>query len=212
MLAGAARSTCIIGLLDRPLFLALVAGSCTADWSLTLSLGIITELCWLDVIELGSVVPPYAGLSFLLAYPLCRHFALHNAGQVFLPLLFSLFAACLAARCERYHRSVLNGAIAPVTKACFGGRGVSPGKAVVMSGLRRATEQAFIYIVSYILIAAGLSVLMEQDAFPVLDGMTWPVLYTMALLGALLSLRTRQACVVLAGALVFLSLLIFPHG
>ena len=66
--------------MDRPLCLALLTSWCTGDWALALPLGIIFELLWLDTLELGGVVPPYGGLSFLLAFPLCRHFGLTQAG------------------------------------------------------------------------------------------------------------------------------------
>lgn len=83
-LAGAARSTCIVGLVDRPICLALFAGFFIGDWSLALPLGIIIELLWLDALELGSVVPPYGSLSFLLVFPLCRQFGLDQPGMALL--------------------------------------------------------------------------------------------------------------------------------
>ena len=86
------RSSCIVGLLDRPLCLALIAGICTSDWALALSLGIILELLWLDVLELGSVVPPFGSLSFLLLFPLAVHFGLNQPGELLLPLILVMLA------------------------------------------------------------------------------------------------------------------------
>lgn len=97
---GAARFTCIAGLVDRPLCLALLTSWCTGDWALALPLGIIFELLWLDTLELGGVVPPYGGLSFLLAFPLCRHFGLTQAGAALLPLFLSMLAAYAATWLE----------------------------------------------------------------------------------------------------------------
>ena len=82
--------------MDRPLCLALLTSWCTGDWALALPLGIIFELLWLDTLELGGVVPPYGGLSFLLAFPLCRHFGLTQAGAALLPLFLSMLAAYAA--------------------------------------------------------------------------------------------------------------------
>ena len=125
------RSSCIVGLLDRPLCLALIAGICTSDWALALSLGIILELLWLDVLELGSVVPPFGSLRFLL-YALCY------------ALLFCL-----------------------------------------------------------------LAVLTARQALPQLLVLNWPMLYAAALMGAVLSLRTHRAYMVLVGSLGTLALLIW---
>lgn len=210
MLAGAARSTCIIGLLDRPLFLALIVGSCTAEHSsLAFSLGIITELCWLDIIAMGSIVPPYASLSFLLAFPLCRHFELLCAGQVILPLLFALFAASLAAWFERYQRNTHNSLEDTAIQACQSGSVFAPGWVIMSVGWQRALGHVLLYSLCFSAIAGALTVLKACDAMLALEGVTWPTLYTLALLGAVLALRTRQACMILAGSLLFLGLCIW---
>jgi PTS system mannose-specific IIC component len=211
VLAGAARSTCIIGLADRPLFLALVVGCCTGDWTSALALGIITELCWLDVLELGSVVPPYAGLSFLLAFPLCHYFGLVSPGEALLPLLLSLTAACAAAWRERRQRLALNPLMDAVADACRTGRGMSPGRAVLLAGLRRAGEQGLLYAVCFGVIAAVLAELQRHEALPAPDTVSWSALFGAALLGAVLSLRTRQAYGVLLAALSMLALCIWAN-
>ncbi len=208
MLAGAARSTCILGLVDRPLCIAFFLGAFTGDWQLALPLGIIIELCWLDVIELGSVVPPYAGLTFLLAFPLCRHFGLMSPGQAILPLLLSLLAACAAAWCERQQRIALNPMIDAVSHASQRG-GMSPERAVLIAGLRRVLVQFILYAVSFGVISIVLFLFQENGNMASLAGITWHELYGVALLGALLSLRTRQAYCVLVGGVTILMVFIW---
>ncbi len=208
MLAGAVRSTCILGLVDRPLCIAFVLGAFTGDWQLALPLGIIIELCWLDVIELGSVIPPYAGLTFLLAFPLCRHFGMMSPGQAILPLLLSLLAACAAAWCERQQRLALNPMIAAVSPTSQLG-GLSPERAVLSAGLRRALVQFLLYTVSFGVISIVLFLFQKNGNMPSLAGISWHELYGVALLGALLSLRTHQAYCVLVGGLTILMIIIW---
>ena len=43
-------------------------GGLSGQWQPALSLGIVVELLWLDVIALGSVVPPFGTLAFLLLF------------------------------------------------------------------------------------------------------------------------------------------------
>ena len=207
-LAGAARSSCIIGLVDRPICLALIAGFITSDWSLALPLGIIFELLWLDALELG--VPPYGNLSFLLLFPLCRFFDLTQPGSLLIPLILCMLAAYLASFCEQRQRIWQNAMVDKVEIWCEGKRGgTSPGAALCYSSLRRFFWQIGLYCLCFALIFSLLGILQRHQALPPLQAVTWSALYVAALMGAVLSLRTRQAYVVLVGCLGMLALLIW---
>ena len=45
------------------------------------------------MLELGSVVPPFGSLSFLLLFPLASHFGLNRPGPLLLPLILVILAA-----------------------------------------------------------------------------------------------------------------------
>ena len=199
VLAGAARATCIIGLVDRPLCLALMAAAITGDWPLTLPLGIVLELLWLDAAALGGVVPPFPALSYLVAYPLCRHLGLSQADGALLPLALSLLAAHAAAWCERRQRGMLDGAAEAVAAWTRGEGGLSPRAAVLRASLWRACWQFFLHLASFCLCGLLLRALPPEIVRPY-PGLGWPALYAAAMAGVLLTLRTRHAYAVLAAA------------
>ena len=177
---------------------------------MALPLGIIIELLWLDALELGSVVPPYGSLSFLLVFPICRHFGLDNPGPALLPLILSMMAAYAASWCEQRQRVSQNGMVDAVVVWCNGRTGgMSPGRAVLVAGLRRVLWQFVLYGVCFSLIFILFKTLFSHHAAPALPLVTWSALYVAALLGAVLSLRTRQAYAVLVGTLAALALLIW---
>lgn len=197
-------------MLERPLCLALITGYFTSDWSLALPLGVIMELLWLDTLELGSVVPPFGGLSFLLLFPLCVHFGLTEPGPLLLPLVLSMLAAYAGSFVEQRQRIRQNRLVDRVEAWCAGsGCGLAPGRAVLHAALARACLQFLLYALSFALIFCLLSFLNARQALPALPKLTWPVLYAAALLGAVLSLRTRQAYLVLFSSLGAIALLIW---
>jgi len=155
-------------------------------------------------------VPPYGSLSFLLVFPLCRHFGLDQPGLAMLPLILSMMAAYSASWCEQRQRMAQNPMVDAVTAWCEGrAGGISPARAVLLAGLRRAGWQAALYALCFWLIYSLLALLAARQAIPQLHAVTWSALYVAALLGAVLSLRTRQAYGVLVGTLAALALLIW---
>ena len=155
------------------------------------------------------MVPPYGSLSFLLVFPLCRTFGLDQPGMAMLPLILSMLAAYTASWCELRQRIGLNPMVDAIM-AWSNGRGeASPGRVLLLAGLCRALWQAALYMVCFGLIYVLLAVLATNHATPMLPAVTWSALYVAALLGAVLSLRTRQAYAELVGTLGALALLIW---
>ena len=155
------------------------------------------------------MVPPYGSLSFLLVFPLCRQFGLDQPGMALLPLILAMMTAYTASWCEQRQRISLNPMVDAVVAWGSGSGGVSPGRVILRAGLCRALWQAALYIACFGLIYMLLAVLSAHHAIPALRAVTWSALYVAALLGAVLSLRTRQAYAVLVGTLGALALLIW---
>lgn len=154
-------------------------------------------------------MPPYGSLSFLLVFPLCRQFGLDQPGMALLPLILSMLAAYTASWCELRQRIGLNPMVDAVMEWCNGSGGVSPGRVILLAGLCRAMWQAALYVAWFGAIYALLAALAARQALPELEVIPWSALYVAALLGAVLSLRTRQAYAVLVGTLGALALLIW---
>lgn len=199
VLSGIARF-CSIGVLDRPLCLALIAGYATSDWFLALSLGLVFELFWLDGVELGSIIPPHGSLGFLLAFPLCRLFALERAEQVLIPLFLSLVATYAAAYHEKRHRFRLDQLDLRLTAWCANqAHGSSPGSLVWVALGRMATCNAMLYLLCFLAICCVLQIWGGQWDWSGMPRISWWMIFLAAFPGAFLSLRTRRAYCMLLG-------------
>lgn len=191
---------CSIGVLDRPLCLALIAGYATSDWFLALSLGLVFELFWLDGVELGSVVPPHGSLGFLLAFPLCRLFALEHAEQVLIPLFLSLAATYAAAYHEKRRRFRLDQLDVRLAAWCANpAHGSSPGRLVGVALGRMAACHAILYLLCFFVICGVLQVLGTRWDFSGMPHISWWMIFLAAFPGTFLSLRTRRAYYMLVG-------------
>lgn len=145
-----------------------------------------------------------------MLFPLCRFFDLTQPGSLLIPLILCMLAAYLASFCEQRQRIWQNAMVDKVEIWCEGKRGgTSPGAALCYSSLRRFFWQIGLYCLCFALIFSLLGILQRHQALPPLQAVTWSALYVAALMGAVLSLRTRQAYVVLVGCLGMLSLLIW---
>lgn len=182
---------------------------------MALALGIALELLWLDVLELGSVVPPFSGLAFLLLFPLAAHFGWNQPGPLLLPLILAMSAAYAGSFLEVRQRAVQNFLVDRLEAWRQGdGCGLSPGQAILRATLFRAFGQFLLYAVCYSLIFSLFSVLHAWQAAPSLPFLTWPMVFAASLMGAILSLRTRQAYGVLLMGLGAIALLLWArqHG
>lgn len=155
-------------------------------------------------------MPPFGSLSFLLLFPLAMHFSLNQPGELLLPLILVMLTAYLGAFLERSLRIHENRLVDRVESWCSGdGLTLAPAGAVLRVMLLRAFLQFLLFALCYALLFCLLSVLTTRQALPRLALLSWPMLYAAALMGAVLSLRTRRAYMVLFGSLATLALLIW---
>ncbi len=202
-LSAALRHSCCLGLIDRPLCLAVLVSAVSGAWAQLIPLGIILELFWLDVVPLGSIVPPLNVFSFWLMVPLCLHFSWEQPAPMLVPLLLAVICAYGGAWLERWLRVYRNTLLGQVHRwATQTGQGCPPARAVVHSAWQRFFLQLFFFSVCYIMVLEFTLSLQARGMLLQLDALTWPVVYAVSALGALLSLRTRRAyallCVLLA--------------
>lgn len=161
----------------------------------------MVELLWLDVIALGSVVPPFGTLAFLLLFPLSIIPGWSEAHQFLAPLMFAVFAAYGASYAERYQRVAFNPLVDLVTASFSSGRGCTPGQAVALGAVVRAAWQLSLYMLCYAVLWLACDLL--GDAIFLFEGqMSWPMLFAASMVGGILSLRTRRAYACLMGMFV----------
>ena len=147
-----------------------------------------------------------------MLFPLCRHFGLTEPGSLLIPLILCMLAAYAAAFFEHRQRINQNPMVDKVEMWCKGKPGgFSPGAALLFSSIHRSLWQITLYCLCFVVIFSVLRTLQNSETLPALRAVTWSALYVAALLGAVLSLRTRQAYMVLTGCLALLAMLIWTE-
>lgn len=176
---------------------------------LALSLSIVFELLWLDILALGAVLPPQGTLSFLLLLPLARMHGWSEPQELLLPIAAAMLCALASARLEQRRRERQDAVSEQVLLWCGDqGAGRSPDSAVFRGVVGRAAEQAVLYVACFcILAAAGPTLSAAGDS--ILPDFSWAMIYAASMTGAVFGLRIRRAYAVLAGAFLTLGLFSF---
>lgn len=179
--------------------LALAAGLVTQDWYVALPLGITLELFWLDVIALGGIIHPFAGMAFLLVFPICSTLAWSQPSTVMFPLFMAVLAGQLGAFTELRFRIRSNRLLEQLSctgAPAAGGRGAvpcTPEKMVRACIVGRLVWHTALYAACYLVMTAFICLLLENGLYPTIPGLPWTFVYAAALVGAVLSLRERHA-------------------
>ena len=168
VLIGAARFSFIVGLVERPLALAMIAGFVTDQWSVALPIGITLELLWQDVIAMGTVIHPFGGMAFLLLFPFARTAHFVDAGSMLLPLILAMLCAQAGSWLEQRYR-IYEDRFLPDMEAAD----PHPEKVVYQSILRRAGMHAILYAVSYTLLCGVVCTLLALGVYPIIPDLSW---------------------------------------
>ena len=176
-------------------------GLAVDQWEIGLPLGILFELFWLDVLPLGSVVPPYGTLSFLLLFPVALLYGWRQPDTLLLPIVFSMLCASGASRLEQYQRELLNGVSDRVQRWCTGAGGMPPARAILCGVLIRAGAQYGLYMLCFLMLTA-LGPLLARTGAQWFPSARWAVFYAAALTGSVLGLRIRGTYVILLASLI----------
>lgn len=198
----------MIGLIERPLALSMIAGYATGLWDIALPLGITLELLWLDVVAMGSIIQPFSGMAFLLLFPICAKLMWTQPGIMLLPLVLSMIAAHIGSLCELRYRISRNSLLELVTPSANEQSDATPENLCLYCIIGRAIWHGLLYLVCYAGICLIVSFLLMADLYPPLASLDWPFVFAMATIGAVLSLRERTAYLicfcVLAAVVIFL--------
>lgn len=177
---------------------------------MVLPAGIVLELVWLDVVPLGSVVPPLNFLSFWLFVPLCLHYRWTTPEALILPLFLALGCAYAGSWLERRLRVCHDTGLEPVQRwLAVAGAGQSPCRLTYKAIGQRFIVHMLLYAGLALLYMQGVAWLYARNWLPVAVGLTWPMVYAVAAVGAVLSLRTQRAYILLGFLLVLIVLHVF---
>jgi PTS system mannose-specific IIC component len=178
----------------------------TGDVQTSLYISIFFELFWLDLIPVGTFIPPHLAAACFVALSLTTYFGLDQPGRIMFVLFASMPLAWLGTRLEALIREqeqgnynkLLNWVRNPDTPhlpALIVIRSVC--RTLLLSGI------AFYMAVLVLQLVFQLFFSVYSELFPS-SGITWSHLWVAATLGGLMSLRLKRAYgVLIAGIFLF---------
>ena len=173
--------------------MCLLAGWATGLWDLAIPLGITVELLWLDSVAMGNIIQPFSGLTFLLLFPICSQLTWTRPGVLLLPLVLCMMAGYLGAYAEMRYRIRCNRLLELVPGVQDENATVTPERLCLYGLAGRIAWHFLLYISCYAVICFVVSSLLFMGSYPVLTVLDWPLLFALATIGAVLSLRNRRA-------------------
>ena len=192
------------GLFHRPLTAGCIWVTLSADPN-ALWVGIFFELLWLDLFPAGAYIPPNGLLGFCLAITMLRLFPGPSMAMVLIILLGSALVGQGAASVELWYRRRHDAALMRLAQT--NRRAYLPTFDPDGIVLRGIVEQWILGWGGFVLAGSILwTALALARRLPLPDQpVSWPILLLCALsAGGVLSLRTRRAWAVAAGAWVVL--------
>lgn len=173
----------------------------TGEWTISLHLAIFFELFWLDLFPVGTYIPPNASISLLLSLGVARYFAMDTSAMLAVPMALSLPASMLSSKMEHWQRRMQDKGYNTVVN--WGRKinkqdDVAPTGRVVAVSLLQQFAINIVFFCACLLVLIGTIKLISLvlGYLPVINSVTWPALWFVAALGAILSLRVRRSYLV----------------
>ena len=202
-LASAFRYSISAGLLDRPLVVGLVWAAFTGEWDMTIKLALFFELFWLDLMYVGTYIPPFSAMSLLMCLLLVDSFGITDVRQLPLPLLLSLPWALTGAAVERWMRQRQSMLYFILVERGEAARQYTvPGRIFAQCILKLMALQAIVFAGCYTITENLGQVAVNWVYLPVFSWLNWGLLWTLgAAMGGFMALRTRRAYILFAVAM-----------
>lgn len=162
---------------------------------MAVSIALVFELLWLDLIPAGTFLPPNMAVANFSTQALATMFGLDSAGEVIIPVILSLPFAFVGARLERFRRRMQNADYNQLliwTKKNYAAV-YDPGRLVVRALVRAAFMDLAYFGVCFILLAGAMWLILARGWIPAVPGLSFSHLWVAASLGGVLALRTPKA-------------------
>ena len=210
VLALTARGICNFGFVERPIVMGIAWWLCTGDLVPALPLALFFELFWLDLFPIGSYIPPMPGFPYLILLSLSNTLGWTQPVTIAFPLAMTLPLAYAIPYVEQQQRNIQKQASSRLIAHSSAPDRLDglPGRLLTHSVFQQLVGGLFVFVAAYAIIRFFFSfeVTRNNAGFISLD-VDWSILYAIAAIGALLSLRIKLAYTVfafcMAGLLVF---------
>lgn len=199
MAAVAGRSICNIGFIERPLVIGFIWWLCTGQYSPALPLALFFELFWLDLFHIGGYIPPMGAFPYLLLLLLSSRFAWSTPAAFTFPLAMLLPLAYLFPYIESRQRDYQKNASSLLLRQARRNAplGVLPAQQIATSIVQQFVIALSLFIAAIAVCYTVFSLnMLEEKTGGIVLNVDWPVLYAIAAIGSLLSLRIKRAYIV----------------
>jgi PTS system mannose-specific IIC component len=206
ILFSLARFGLNLGFLDRPLVIGMLWAAMTGQWDTALPVAIFFELFFLDLFPIGTYIPPHGPFALLTTLILVNVFELVQPPLIFLAMLLCMPSAFLGSRLEHLQRQRQNTVYTLMLQSTRAGhkQPVFPEKLAKASLLQSSLFGlvAFTVVTALLLPLADWLLQMVRGRVLMLP-VTWPTVWMLGTIGALLSLRSRRVYAVLLAMVFF---------
>lgn len=198
-----------LGFLDRPVVIGLFWAGLTGQWELAMAAALFFELFYLDLFPIGTYVPPHGPFALLVALALMQMLEVSQPQSVAVLIAISLPAAYLGSSLEQTLRQRQNLSYTRMLQS------TRPGQEHIVSPAALArtalVQTCVVSGMAFLLVMAVLAPLAEWTLLHMRMHVlrlpiSWPHLWMLGTVGALLSFRSRRvyalflAMVLVAGA------------
>ena len=182
-------------MLDRPLAIGFFWGILTGDYTLSLGVSLFFELLWLDIFPAGTSIPPHALAPALVSLSAVHFLGVSQPAVAAVAMMAALPLGRVFSSIEGYHRQHENDAYTKFLQWAKKPQGASSP----FSLIRRSILIMFpLNFIAFCLALSAMLVLLHlllPSLNPFLERipLSWPHLWVIASMGAVLSLRHRPA-------------------
>jgi len=199
-------------MLERPLVVGFLWGVFTGDYTTCLNIAIFFELFWLDLIPVGTFIPPHLTAVTFAALSLTTFFGLSHPASILGVILACMPLAWLGSKVEMWirdqERAGYNRLLHWVRQP---GNSTGPGVIIL-----RSLTRTFIISWACFFVAVLVLKMVFDTLFTLYPGLLasvsiqWAHLWGAATLGGVMALRVKRAYAVLAtGVTLFVLFTLF---
>ena len=207
MLCNLLRTVCGFSLLRHPVVVGLILWLFAKAIPNALPAAVFFELFWLDLFFVGTYVPPFHLLSYLVFLPLAAYFDAHTPTECAALLLLCMPLALAGTKVENILRAMNSSGFHQLAASTDSGKNIQP---VLTRVIKRAIVlQTFAWSITYVICLAAITLILHlwlafAKSLPSINGASWGLLWSLAAVGGVLSLRIPFAAVCfIAFSLVF---------
>jgi len=208
------RYSISIGFLERPLVIGLFWGAFSGDYTTSLYIAIFFELLWLDLIPVGTFIPPHLTAATFSALALTTYFGLEHPARIMGVLFASMPLAWLGTRVEMMIRDQEQGSYNRLLNWARNPESPNlPGTLIMKSMTRTFIMSGLSFFIAILIIKQCMQLLFSvYPGFLTSINITWAHLWIAATLGGLMALRVKRAYAVLTtGISLFVLFLVWSR-